>query len=144
MLLLHTSLGFACDVLMSAARPAQCRLHTHPAKPNTAPTSTTSAGGTFKASTSENPTMPAVCHFSCYNVISKQINVFLMLMYVLHVQDGHAMIANQPFQAKACSVALISLLPCKAAESHTDAHSRCRKWTVCMDLQAKLKHSCSN
>lgn len=71
---------------MQAARPAQCRLHTHPAKPNTAPASTTSAGGTHKASTSANPTIPAVCHFS-FIVIRKQVDVFLCL-YVLHVQDG--------------------------------------------------------
>ena len=81
--------------------------------------------------------------FPCY-AISKQDDVFLMLIYVLHVQDGHSMIANQPFQAKACSVALISLLLCKAAEPHTDAHSCCRKWAVCMDFQPKLKHSCNN
>ena len=54
-------------------------MHTHPTKPNTAPTSTTSAEGTFKASTSANPTMPAVRHFS-FIVISKQVDVFLMLI----------------------------------------------------------------
>ena len=127
---------------MQAARPAQCRLHTQPAKPNTAPASTTSAGGTFRASTSANPTIPAVCQFSLI-VIRKQVDVFFTLICATCARwPCHH--CNSPCQAKARSVALMSFLPCIAAESPTDAHSCCRKRAVCMDFQPKLKHSCNN